>query len=322
MNNIKEQIDRRLQALELSETQKKAMRENIIQQARKPAPHQKRLRPFMILLTCCLCIAVSVSAFALQTTRESQFYLRYFNPADMAVSDAAAAQYGPDIYFKSLKSGDIYNQYFAIHKLITYYNDAETKQKAIGVIRPFLDSEEENLRQAASFALSILEDRFDDPHLVKMADGSILFSLFPDYSDYGGYHEIYQIKDGVFSSYTAFSAPSMYITQMLPSPDGKLLAVATCSNKSNYIIILDKMNDRISPELVDSARIQLGQAQGFPLWQRIDHENYCGISDLAWLNDTTLTFSASLSYQNTEIIQQAAVTYQYEQENLQYRLLE
>jgi hypothetical protein len=105
------------------------------------------------------------------------------------------------------------------------------------------------------------------------------------------------------------------------SPDKKNFAVTTCSNKSTYLIVFDMENGLISPELIDSARFLLAQDKGYEVWQRIDHENYSSLSDAVWVNDSTIEFTVSLSYNDMEIVENAVVTYHIFTKKMEYRKL-
>ena len=105
----------------------------------------------------------------------------------MAAADSIAEHLGAKIYFDGLQAEDSYKQYFAINKLVEYYNDEKVRRDAIRAINPFLLSENEKIADAAAFALSVRTQTFDDPRIIHIADGSLIFTLFNDYSDYGSY---------------------------------------------------------------------------------------------------------------------------------------
>lgn len=275
-------------------------------------------------------ITASIVIFLLATTvlaanyiqsSISSFYLRYLSPPEMAVADSIADQYGAQVYFDGLKSGDIYKQYFSINKLVEYYNDEKIRLGAIRAITPFLDSSEEKLSTTAAFALSVLKKEFDDPHIIRMADEVIIFTLFNDYSDYGSYNQIWMIKDGILSEFASFNPPKLYITQIVPSPDKKLFAVTFCSNKSEYLMICDLGNGMVSPELIDSARFMIAKNKGYTLWQRVNNENYSGLSSIEWLDNDWIAFQASLSYNGAEIVEDVAVRYSYQQKQMEYNYI-
>ncbi len=251
----------------------------------------------------------------------NSFYLRYLSPEDMAVADSIEKQNGIDVYFEALNSDDIYKQYFAINKLVEFYNDTKIRKEAIEKITPFLNHQETKLVDAATFALSILNKTFDDSRIVLMANGAVVFTLFNDYSDYGSYNEIWMIKDDKLSKLISFDNPKMYINQIIPSPDQKLFAVTTSSNKSNYVIIWDLVDGKISPELVDSARIMVAKNLEYMFWQRSDYENYSVLNSIKWVNNDCLEFQASLSYDGAEIVEQAAVKYYFNEKKMECEVI-
>jgi len=251
--------------------------------------------------------------------RIKSFYLRYLSPQETAVADSLAEQYGANIYFEGLKSDDLYTQYFSINKLVEYYNDDEIREKSIKVITPFLSSEDEKISDAAAFALSILKKEFGDSRIIRMADEVIVFTLFNDYSDYGTYNKIWIIKNDELIEYMSFERPKMYITEMIPSSDKKLLAVTFASNKSEYVEIFDLENNMVSPELIDSARIMLSQKLGLTFWQQANFENYSGISEtfgIRWTDNKSIEFQAYLSYDGGEMVTNASVKYDFREKNM------
>lgn len=167
------------------------------------------------------------------------------------------------------------------------------------------------IAESAAFAIDVLSKSYRSPYLHKMADGSIVFALFNNYSDYGTQNVLWRIKDDVLEPYFSFAAPSMYIKEILPSPDRKLLAVVTRSNKSEFVQIMNVEEGMNSPELVESARIKLGAQQKLELWARPDHENYSYADRLAWKDNDTLAFEGSLAYNDTAIIENVSVTYRF-----------
>ncbi|MDR0219989.1 MAG: hypothetical protein LBI54_01115 [Lachnospiraceae bacterium] len=271
----------------------------------------------------------------------SAFYLRYLSPDYMAVLGAMAEEYGAKVYFDGLQSGDERKQYVAINKLVEYYNDEEARLQAITAITPFLDHSFEQLSEAAAFALSILEKKFDDPRIVHMADGSVVFTLFNDYSDYGSYNQLWMVKDDELTSRGSWPAPKMYIRQILPSPDKGLLAITFVSNKSEYIEIHDFENNRVSPEIMDSARVKVAADLGFDYWQSSDYENFSSIhfiptdlgayddsgeSEIAWLDDSTVEFRAHLWFpgvgdDDAKFIDNVLVRYDFRQKHLGYEII-
>jgi len=273
-----------------------------------------------------LIIAALLAIFMLGTTvfasnyiqnNISSFYLRYLSPEEMAIADSMADEFGAKVYFDALESNDIYKQYFAINKLVEYYNDEEIRQEAIRSIEPFLDNEEEKISDAASFAISILSKTFDDPRIVFMADGTLIFALFNNYSEYGSYSQLWMIKDDKLIDLECFDRPQMYITQIIPSPDKRLFAVSFCSNKSEYIEIHDLENGVISPELIGSARIMLAKELDHSLWLRIDSENYCSTSLIKWATNSRIIVHANLTFDDGEINNDIVIQYEFYDMNLE-----
>lgn len=68
---------------------------------------------------------------------------------------------------------------------------------------------------------------------------------------------------------------------------------------------------RTSPELIESARVKYGAEQEIDTWIRPDYENYSDASNIVWKDNDTLEFEGSLAYQDTEIIENVSVTYQF-----------
>lgn len=288
--------------------------------------YKNKKTTYIVVITAvlCICFALSISVFDLNIVQNNNksFYLRYLYPDQMAVANAMAEQYGADVYFDGLESDNIYDQYFSINKLVEYYNDDEVRKDAIIAIRPFVESEEEKLRQSSALALSLLEKTFGHPDIIRMSDGSLMFVLYKDYSDYGTYNVIWKIKDDELSKFYSFNEPSMYITSIVLSPDSKSIAVSTCSNKSEYVVIFDVENGMVSPELVDSARNKVAGILGYDMWVRIDRENYSGLGDIDWVDGNTVAFEAGLSFNGTEIVEDVYVTYDYLKKNLNVELLD
>ena len=303
----------------------------------KASSLQRKLLRYLPVAACVAVCVFATTAFAASYIQNSisSFYLRYLSPEDMAIADSMAEQYGADIYFDALKSGDLYKQYFAINKLVEYYNDDEIRERAIRAIRPFLSDEPYDkelsdldagaLSDAAAFALSVLTKAFDDPRIIHMADGTIIITLFNDYSDYGTYNQIWRITDDELSKYLQFDRPLMYIKRMIPSPDRKLLAVSYVSNKSGYLEIFDIENNRISPELIDSARVMVANDRGITYWQRPDFENYSGApgGEFEWLDNDIVAFNASLWYPGTGdddaiFIDEVIVQYDFKEKHMEY----
>lgn len=289
----------------------------------------------LALLLSCSSLAWAVNSLKQQN---NEFYLRYITP-DMLALDTDSSEditQQPERIFAALASDDMYYQYIAINRLVELYNEPDLRARAVKELQPFLQSSEPKLADAAAFALDILQDDFSDPRLCHMADGRIFFTLYNDYSDYGSYNQIWQIMDGELTRYTSFLEPLYYIKELLPSPDGRLLAVTLSSNKSYFALVIDAENGYVSSELLGSARAlwasRLAQ-QGVVNRSaviRIDHETYNGCQDLRWLDNTTLGFTAHLcyddgdtpDYDSCEIVDSVEVSYNYPTRQFSFTPLE
>ncbi len=291
---------------------------------RKTLTLKRRIFRYLPVAACIVIIifGTTVSAANYIQKHISSFYLRYLSPEEMTVADAMAEQYGVKVYFDALKSDDLYKQYFAINKLVEYYNDEKVRLEAISAITPFLTNEDEKIADAASFSLSILKKEFNDPRIIHMADKTIVFTLFNDYSDYGTYNQIWMIKNGELSELASFERPKMYINQIIPSPDRKLIAVTFSSNKSGYLMIWDLENGMVSPELIDSARIMAAKELDYTFWQRSDYENYSGAQSIEWTNNDSIEFHASLSYNGREFVEQAIVRYDFRKKQMECNIIQ
>ena len=265
----------------------------------------------------CIFTSFVSTVFAVTYFQKSNLnaYIRYLSPDNINLlsnmSDSEI-KYDADKFFEALKSDDIYYQYIAINRLVECFNDNQLREKAIKRIEPFIKSEEKKVADAASFVVDILSQKYESDKLYKLADGSVFFTLFNDYSDYGSYNELWRIKEGNLEKYFSFSNPSMYIKEIFLSPDRKLMAVNTCSNKSEYIFIIDAINGMVSPELIGSARTIFGAKKGYEVLVRIDNENYSSNSNVIWNNNQEINFDANLSYANTEIIEDVSVKYNFD----------
>lgn len=261
------------------------------------------------LLTVIIIYIFNLYVYAEQIEK-FEFYMRYMSPerANLLYCDK---EYHADKFFKALKSDNIYEQYIAINKLVECFNDSSLRKRAIEQIKPFIQNDEPKLAESALFVTEILSQNYDSENIYKLDDGSIFFTIFNDYSDYGSYNEIWKIKDGRLSKYYSFEMPSMYITEIIPSPDRKLLAVATCSNKSNFITVFDPVNGFISPELVGSSRAISASQRGYDAWIREDGENYCSVSNINWQSNQQISFDAQLSYDNTNKVENISVIYNF-----------
>ena len=113
--------------------------------------------------------------------------------------------------------------------------------------------------------------------------------------------------------YFAFDAPSDYILEMTPSPDGRLLAVRTGSNKSEFLTVFDPVGGTVSPELVTSARMLHAADAGRDLTVRVDGETYSETEEPTWLDGDTLQFEGPFAYRGGEEVDKATVCYHFEE---------
>ena len=244
--------------------------------------------------------------------RDAEGYIRYLTSEDMTLTPI---EYDVDKFLRALKSDNPEYVYIAINRLVECFNDADLREKALKAITPLMESSTEKIADAATFAVDILSKTYESPYLYKLADGSIVFTLFNQYSDYGSHNVLWRIKDDVLTECMHYSNPYMYIKEIVPSVNGKLIAVVTCSNKSEFIQVMDLEQGRISPELVESARVKYGAQEQLDTWIRIDHENYSFIQDAMWKDDNVLEFKAMLTYDN-QLEKNVTVTYDFSQKQM------
>ncbi len=302
--------DRRMQLAEVLND----IDDDLLAEAARPRPNRRAKLMRAVLLAAVLSLLLACSGLALAVVdlsrANSEFYLRALSPEDLAMGENV------EMAFDGLKSDDMLTQYVAINSLLDAYNDPAARQRAVKALTPFLHDPEPKLAGAAAFVLDILQEQFESPYLARLADGSIMFADFPDYSDYGSNNRLWRLDpDGKLARYMSFGGAMDYIGGLLPSPDGRLLAVELNSYKSSFLVVVDATCGYVSPELIDTARIRWGVLHGRPVQQRIDYENYSGYSNLRWLDNDTLAFDGSLGYNGAEFVDRAAVTYTYRPDN-------
>lgn len=289
--------------------------ENLIEAARHSRVEKKRrsIPKKWVAVIACLVLYSSTSTALLATeyykNQNSEPYIRYLTPESMEL--LPIAPYDAEKFFHALKSTNNEYVYIAINRLVEGFNDPKVRERALKELQPFVTSDNPKIADAAVFAIDVLSQSYQSPYIYKLADGSMLFTLFNNYSDYGSHNVLWRIKDNVLKEYTSFSSPSMYIREIIPSPNGRLVAIVTCSNKSDFIEIIDVEEGMTSPEIIESARVKHGAQQNIETWIRTDHENYSYASNIKWKDNDTLQFEGSLAYQNTEIIENVAVAYQF-----------
>lgn len=274
---------------------------------------KKRFSKKWAVLVACLTLYSSTTTVLLAANyiknQNPEPYIRYLTAESMEL--LPVTHYDAEKFLQALKSDNNEYVYIAINRLVESFNDQKLKEKALKGIQPFLESENQKIADAAAFAIDILSENYESPYIVKLADGSIIFTLFNNYSDYGSQNVLWRIKDNVLKEYYSFSTPSMYITKIIPSPNKKLVAIVTCSNKSEFVEIINIEEGIGSPELLESARVKHGAQKELDTWIRTDHENYSYANNVVWKDNDTLEFEGSLAYDNTAIIENVIVTYQF-----------
>ncbi|MED4953781.1 hypothetical protein ABEO75_12460 [Paenibacillus macerans] len=274
---------------------------------------KKRISKKWVVLVSCLILCSSTSTALLATAyyknQNSELYIRYLTDEDMDL--VPATEYDAEKFLQALKSDNDVYVYIAINRLVECFNDHKLREKALKELQPFLTNDNQKIADAAAFAIDILSKSYRSPYIFKLADGSIIFTLFNNYSDYGSQNVLWRIKDNVLEEYSSFSTPSMYIKEIIPSPNRKLVAIVTCSNKSEFVEIINVEERRSSPELVESARVKYGVQKKLDTWVRVDHENYSYANNIVWKDKDTLEFEGSFSYQDNEIVEDVAVAYQF-----------
>jgi len=276
-----------------------------------------------VVLVACLALYSSTATVLLATdyikNQNSEPYIRYLTAESLELQPVT--QYDADKFLKALKSDNNDYIYIAINRLVESFNDESMRVKALKEIQPFMESENEKIADAAAFAVDILSKTYESSYIVELADGSKIFTLFNNYSDYGSQNVLWRIKDNVLEEYFHYSRTAMYIRKIIPSPDRKLIAVVMNSNKSDFIDIINVEDRMTSPELVESARVKYGAQKELDTWIRIDHENYSYVNDIVWNDNDTLQFEGSLAYDDTAIIEDVIVTYQFSKKEMEVNKL-
>lgn len=281
---------------------------------------KKQFSKMWVALIACLMLYSSTATVLLAMNyykgqNEEELYIRYLYPENMELEDVR--KYDPEKFLQALKSDNETYIYIAINRLVESFNNESMREKALRAIQPFVTNENEKIADAAAFAVDILSQSYQNPNIYSMADGSKVFTLFHNYSDYGSQNVIWRIQDNKLEKIFSYSEPSMYIREIVVSPDQKLLAVITNSNKSEFLNVINVEEGMTSPELLESARVKHGAQKEIPTWIRIDHENYSYVLDIAWSDNDTLQFEGSLAYENTAIIEAVEAEYHYNENRLE-----
>ncbi|WP_438497730.1 hypothetical protein [Paenibacillus sp. IHBB 3054] len=289
--------------------------ENLIEAAEHSGTEKRKksISKKWVVLVACLILYSSTASALLATeyykNQNSEPYIRYLRAEDMEL--VPVTQYDAEKFLHALKSDNEEHVYIAINRLVECFNNQKLREKALKELQPFLENDNQKIADSAAFAIDILSKSYRSPYIFKLADGSILFTLFNNYSDYGSQNVLWRIKDNVLKEYSSFSPPSMYITDIIPSPNKKLVAIVTCSNKSEFVQIINIEEGMTSPELVESARVKYGAQKELDTWIRTDYENYSYADKIVWKDNDTLEFEGSLAYQDTAIIENVTVAYQF-----------
>lgn len=265
-----------------------------------------------VALVACLVLYCSTSTILLAAAyykdQNPEPYIRYLTPESMELMPTPRFEAGK--FLEALKSDNNEYVYIAINRLIETFNNDELRERAIKEIQPLLQSDNHKIADAAAFALDILMKSYQSPLITKLNDDTMIFTLFNNYSDYGSQNVLWKIEDDKLETFTIFSYPSMYITDIIASPDKKLIAVVTSSNKSEFVQIINVEERIVSPEIIESARVKYGTQKGLDTWIRTDHENYNSLINIAWTDDTTLELEASLAYDDTAVIENVRIVYE------------
>lgn len=264
-----------------------------------------------VALIACLILYCSTSTILLAAAyykdENAEPYIRYLTPESMELMPTP--KFEAEKFLDALKSDNNEFVYIAINRLIETFNDDKLRKRAIQEIQPFAQHENDKLADAAAFALDILTKRYESPLITKLIDGTMVFTLFNNYSDYGSQNVIWKIENDQLETFMPFSDPSMYITNIIASPNKKLIAVVTSSNKSEFVVIINVAERMVSPEIIESARVKYGAQKGLDAWIRTDHENYSSLMNISWKDDATLEIDASLAYDDTAIIENVHIVY-------------
>ncbi|WP_341301023.1 hypothetical protein MHB44_22890 [Lysinibacillus sp. FSL H8-0500] len=285
--------------------------EDLIEAAGREKIKRTNLPKKWIAIAICLMIISSISTASLAAVyyknQNAELYIRYLTTENIELMPVT--QYDADKFLKALDSDNDEYIYIAINRLVESFNNQKMRKKALTKIKPFMQDDNGKIADAAAFAVDILSQKFQSPYVYKLADDSIIFTLFNNYSDYGSQNVLWRIKENRLETSVSFSTPSMYIKEIIPSPDRNLVAIVTNSNKSDFVEILNIEEGLGSPELIESARVKYGAQKELTTWIRMDHESYSYADHLVWKNNDTLEFRGSLSYEDTALIENVVVSY-------------
>lgn len=274
--------------------------------------HKKKLSKKWVTLVACLVLYCFTSTILIAAAyfkdQNTEPYIRYLTPESMELMPTP--RFEAEKFLDALKSDNNEYVYIAINRLIETFNDDKLRARAIKEIQPFLHNDNDKITEAAAFALDILTKSYHSPLITKLNDGTMIFTLFNNYSDYGSHNVLWKIENDKLETFTMFSYPSMYITDIIASPDKRLIAVVTSSNKSEFVVIINVEERMVSPEIIESARVKYGAQKGLDTWIQTDHENYNSLINITWIDDTTLELEASLAYAETAVIENVHIVYE------------
>ena len=307
--------------------------DEFIEAASKMSEKKKKNISFKMwaISAACICVIISMTSitFAVDYMEKEQneLYIRHLtndvlefnypeNGYEISENNSANRHFDADKFFSGLNSDDNLSVYVSINRLVECYNNPNLRQEAIEKITPFLKSETPKIAEAADFALDILTQKFESPYLYEIADGKYVYAPFPNYSDYGSHNVLLCIDGEKIYKVFSFTEPSEFISEISVSPDGKLVAVATCSYKSSFVTVFDIENGLVSPEIVGSARIMCANDNGEEALMRVDGETYCDARGLTWKDNDTVSFDAVLTSDNYETKHDAVVEYNFAEKDI------
>lgn len=267
---------------------------------RAPQPRKRGIRRRWLTLAAAICMALSlcgnVLAVAWVREREEQlaaqedFYLRYLTESTRNLRQDT---FDAEVFFEALDSPSTEVVYVAINRLAECYNDPALRQRAIDAIEPFVDSASNMVAQSAERVLTILNETFDADGICRLADGSVLFTLYPGL-DGGDDCTLWRIEDGVLTAWWEMQEPYCYVTDLILSPDREKVAVCLASNKSGFLIVTDFTGGSVSGELVNTALAQYRAEHAQRISVRADFETYSWPENVTWQDEDTLCFDADL----------------------------
>lgn len=266
-----------------------------------------------------LALSLCFTAFSeVNTEKNNEMYMRYITKEDTELFSLPddEVKFDADKFFTALNSQNDYEVYIAINRLIECYNDSGLKTKALKTIEPFKADRREKIAKAADFACDILSDEFKSEYVYVLNDGSVFFNTFCDYSDYGGYNKIWQIKDGKLKEYITLSDPMIYISDFYLSPDKSLLAVKACSGRSEFLFVISPLEGKLSCEIISSAKNKIAFENGYSTDVRIDGENYCSYDEVKWVKNEILEFNGSFTYNDVGKTVDYKVQYDFSNGNI------